>query len=142
MARVKIPAALRRLVIERAKECCEYCLLHEEDAADSHQVDHVVALKHGGQTTSDNLALACTYCNRHKGSDLTTIDPIDGSLVTLFNPRAQEWGEHFALAGALLTGLTPTGRVTIVLLRMNDPVRVDQRRQLIEDGRYRLHLAE
>jgi chorismate-pyruvate lyase len=31
MIRAHIPAALRRLVIERARGCCEYCLLNQDD---------------------------------------------------------------------------------------------------------------
>ena len=59
----------RRQVEERAHQRCEYCLLSQELAASTHQVDHVIAEKHGGQTTLDNLALSCTVCNRRKGSD-------------------------------------------------------------------------
>jgi 5-methylcytosine-specific restriction endonuclease McrA len=39
-----------------------------------HQVDHVIAEKHGGQTALDNLALSCTVRNRQKGSDISSID--------------------------------------------------------------------
>jgi hypothetical protein len=39
-------AELRRQVIERAANCCEYCLLPQDLAAFSHQVDHVIAEKH------------------------------------------------------------------------------------------------
>ena len=136
MSRFHIPAQLRRLGIGRAQGCCEYCLLPQEDADFPHEVDHVVALKHGGLTVSENLALACLKCNRYKGSDLTAIDPVDGVIVPLFNPRTQVWDEHFALDGALMIGLTQTGRATVALLRMNDPVRVNQRQQLMEAGRY------
>jgi 5-methylcytosine-specific restriction endonuclease McrA len=50
---------IRRQVVERAENCCEYCLLHQDLAASTHQVDHVIAEKHGGQTSLDNLALSC-----------------------------------------------------------------------------------
>ena len=40
-------ATMRRQVIERAHECCEYCLIHQSLAASRHQVDHVIAEKHG-----------------------------------------------------------------------------------------------
>ncbi len=64
-----LPIALRRAVIERAHERCEYC--HKPQVSFfPHEVDHVVAVKHGGQTTLDNLALACFQFNRYKGSDL------------------------------------------------------------------------
>jgi 5-methylcytosine-specific restriction endonuclease McrA len=63
-----VPAALRRLVHERARGACEYCLAPEATALFAHEVDHVVAEKHGGTTTEDNLALACAACNLHKGA--------------------------------------------------------------------------
>jgi HNH endonuclease len=92
-------AELRRQVVERASNCCEYCLLHQDLAASTHQVDHVIAEKHRGQTSLDNLALSCTVCNRRKGSDIGSIDPQTGNLVSLFNPRTQQWVDHFRLDG-------------------------------------------
>lgn len=82
-----IPSSLRQLVIERAQGKCEYCLIHQEVSIYSHEVDHVIARKHGGQTVAKNLALSCLSCNRHKGSDLAIFDPISNEIVPLFNPR-------------------------------------------------------
>jgi hypothetical protein len=95
MASNSISASLRHLVIERAQGRCEYCLIHQDVSIYSHEVDHIIALKHGGQTIADNLALSCLPCNRHKGSDFATIDPNSGEIVPLFNPRRQIWEEHF-----------------------------------------------
>ena len=136
MSRIRIPDSVRRLVIERAQGRCEYCLLHQDDVPFSHHVDHLIPLKHGGQTESNNLALACLECNRHKGSDLTAIDPADGTIVLLFNPRSQAWDEHFAIEGARIIGKTPVGRATVVLLRLNGRTRVIQRQALMDAGRY------
>jgi len=136
MTRPHLPNALRRLVTERAGGRCEYCLLHEDDRPESHQIDHVVALKHGGQTVSDNLALACAVCNNHKGSDLSAIDPVTREIVPLFNPRTQTWGDHFELSGVRLVGRTATGRATIELLRLNEEERLNYRRILMNVGRY------
>jgi 5-methylcytosine-specific restriction endonuclease McrA len=60
-------------------------------------MEHVIAEKHGGTTTADNLALACPYCNRAKGSDLGSLDPETGQLTPFFNPRIDVWQEHFLL---------------------------------------------
>lgn len=136
MSRTHVPAELRRLVIARARECCEYCLLHQDDTPFTHQIDHLIAVKHGGQTLLINLALACLKCNRNKGSDLSAIDPLDGAIVTLFTPRTQVWTEHFAVDNARVVGLTPIGRATVQLLRINDRVRLAQRRKLAVAGRY------
>lgn len=131
-----ISASLRRAVEERARNCCEYCLIHGDDVPTVHEVDHLVARKHGGSNTRENLALACLPCNRRKGSDLTAIDPISGAIVPLYNPRSQSWDDHFRLEAAVIVGQTPVGRATVLLLRLNDPVRVDNRRRLIAVGRY------
>jgi 5-methylcytosine-specific restriction endonuclease McrA len=101
-----IPAALRQLVSQRASGSCEYCLIHQTFSMYSHEVDHVIALKHGGESTEDNLVIACLPCNRHKGSDLTSIDPLTGGITPLFKPRTQIWWEHFQLEGGFILGLT------------------------------------
>lgn len=136
MARPHLSTPLRRLVTERAKGYCEYCLLHQEDTGFTHHVDHLIALKHGGRTEEENLALACLECNLRKGSDLAALDPVEGTIALLFNPRVQRWSEHFTVVNASLVGTTPTGRATVALLRMNDPARFLERQRLIMAGRY------
>ena len=131
-----LPAALRRFVAKRARDCCEFCLIHQDDVPQQHEIDHLVARKHGGQTVAENLALTCLPCNRHKGSDQTAIDPETQTLVPLFNPRVQAWADHFLLVDARIVGLTPMGRATVSLLRLNLSMRVDIRRLLIEKERY------
>jgi hypothetical protein len=90
-------------------------------------VDHVVAEKHSGATEINNLALACWRCNRHKGSDLTSFDPQTRQLSPLFNPRTQAWAEHFAYERERIIGLTPEGRTTVNLLRLNSEDRLTER---------------
>jgi hypothetical protein len=136
MNQARILAALRREVRERAGERCEYCLLAESKAVVPHEPDHLIALKHGGQTTSENLALACFDCNRFKGSDIASIDAVTGELVRLFNPRTQRWFQHFRLKGAHIVPLTPVGRVTEKLLGLNLPSRVKVRARLIAQAQY------
>jgi hypothetical protein len=134
MTRIHIPTEFRRLVIERARACCEYCLLHQDHTQFTHQVDHIIAIKHGGLTLLENLALACLECNLNKGADLATL--LSGILVALFNPRKQNWQEHFALNQELIVGITPTGFATINLLQINHPRRTTERRRLIALGVY------
>jgi hypothetical protein len=136
MPRSHIPHALRQVVIARAGERREYCLLHQDDRPESHQVDHIIALKHGGQTVRENLALACAVCNNNKGSDLATLDWTSGQVVTLFNPRQHNWRDHFHFEGAQIIGSTTIGQATVRLLRLNDPERVASRQILIEIGLY------
>lgn len=128
-----IPTGLRRLVAERARFRCEYCLLPADIAFFPHEVDHIVAEKHGGATAAENLAFTCWRCNRHKGSDLGSFDPQTGDFSFLFNPRTQVWTEHFAFEDALLAGLTPQGRATVNLLRLNSEERLAERSGLRSD---------
>ena len=87
-------------------------------------------MKHGGKTSPENLALACFDCNRFKGSDIASLDPATGKLVALFNPRKQQWTDHFELLEGVIVPLTPVGRVTEKLLRLNLPARVEVRQRL------------
>jgi 5-methylcytosine-specific restriction endonuclease McrA len=70
-----ISADLRQLVASRAAHRCEYCLIDEDDTYLGCQVDHIISEKHGGPTLADNLAYACAFCNRAKGSDMVHSRP-------------------------------------------------------------------
>lgn len=134
MAQKYIPVALRRSVRSRARECCEYCLIPERLTLATHWVDHIIAEKHGGLTTEDNLALSCVLCNQHKGTDLTSIDPETGQITPLFHPRRDSWTDHFRLVGARIEAITPTGRATVRLLQWNQMDRVEERELLVRLG--------
>lgn len=124
-----ISSALRQQVIARAGHSCEYC--HKPQVSFyPHEVDHVIALKHGGETVFENLAFACFQCNRHKGSDLSSIDPETNSIKPLFNPRTQIWLEHFRFDNAVIVPLTAEARVTVLLLQLNESSRVQERQAL------------
>lgn len=75
MSAPHIPAPLRRSVYERAAGRCEYCRIPDTLTLAPHEIDHIIAVKHGGLTESENLALSCTLCNKRKGSDLASLDP-------------------------------------------------------------------
>ena len=131
-----LPAALRQQVRSRAGNRCEYCMLAEEDAYFPHEPDHIIAEKHRGTNTLENLALACFDCNRFKGSNIASIDPESGELTSLFNPRTQKWNNHFEIRGGQILPLTAIGRVTERILRLNLPARVEVREMLTEMGDY------
>jgi 5-methylcytosine-specific restriction endonuclease McrA len=131
-----VPAALRRRVQERAAGNCEYCLLSEDDAYFSHEPDHIIADKHGGETSLENLCWACFDCNRFKGSDIASRDPLNGDLVPLFNPRVDDWHKHFKVQRGTIRALTPIGRATERLLKFNLYERVEVRETLAKLGRY------
>lgn len=135
-----IPQELRTRVVERAHHQCEYCQKPDDRALNPHrhEVDHVLAEKHGGPTEAENLAYACFQCNRYKGSDIASLDPHTQELIRLFHPRMQVWEEHFRLSeDGNIFGQTAAGRTTVRLLHMNDAERVHVRADLIASGRLR-----
>jgi hypothetical protein len=123
-------------VRERAGNRCEYCHMPQACSTLKHTVDHVVAVQHHGPSVSENLALACIVCNRHKGPNLSGIDPNTQAVTDLFNPRRQRWEEHFSWRGAILAGLTDQGRATIDVLAINSAERVVVRLALMASGEF------
>ena len=77
---------------------------------------------------------ACVFCNSFKGTDLSSPDPKTRRLTPLFNPRHHKWAKHVRWQGAYLIGRTAVGRVTVVLLHINDDYRVELREGLIKEG--------
>jgi hypothetical protein len=122
---------LRDTLRRRAGARCEYCHLPERFATLRFQQDHVISQKHRGPAALANLAWSCADCNAHKGSDLAGIDAQTGKLERLFNPRTDDWGEHFKWNGAELVGKTAIGRVTVAVLQVNREERVAVRRELM-----------
>lgn len=128
---------LRKLVAERANGCCEYCRLNQSFGLYRHEIDHIIPEKHRGETSESNLCLACLDCNRHKGSDFVSFDPETTEITSLFNPRTQKWDDHFKLhANGIIEPLTPHGRVTVFILKLNDEIRIRARLILYEAGLY------
>ena len=127
--------ALRSLVRHRASDICEYCRLPQAASQFVRfHIEHVIARQHDGPTQSDNLALACHFCNYHKGPNIASLDPETRELVPLFHPRRDRWADHFAWEGTTVVGRTPTGRATVKLLAMNDWQRVEVRENLKAEG--------
>jgi len=100
----------------------------------THEVDHIIAAKHGGATLLDNLALCCTLCNKYKGTDLASIDPETGEMCRLFHPRRDQWRHHFQLHGGLIVAITAVGRVTVRVPQLNRSERVQERDLMMRAG--------
>ena len=128
----------RQRVIARAGNSCEYCQMPQGCTTLPHEVDHIRSQKLHGPTAMENLCLACAQCNSSKGTLASGYDPVTDDMVRLFNPRVDEWDEHFDWDGPLLVGKTATGRTTIDVLNINAPLRVEHRRLLIESKRFPL----
>ncbi len=117
-----IPAFLRKLVIRRAKNCCEYCGLSQAGQEATFHIDHIIPVAAGGKTEADNLALACVSCSLRKGARQAAIDPLTGQEVSLFHPRDEVWAEHFQWEGVRVIGITARGRATVAALGLNRPL--------------------
>jgi hypothetical protein len=76
MSEKHVPAELRRLVIERAQDCREYC-----GAQAAHSSDPF---------TVENLAYLCFGCNQHKSARISAAEPVTESRVPLFHPRRDQ----------------------------------------------------
>ncbi len=125
----KIPPSLREQVSAEASHRCEYCQTSRRLIGMPLVIDHVLPRSAGGDDSQKNLAAACHRCNEFKGPRTHATDPVAGELVSLFNPRAQSWHEHFAWVngGTHIVGVTPTGRATVLALRLNNEYVVEAR---------------
>ncbi|NEP60722.1 MAG: HNH endonuclease [Symploca sp. SIO2G7] len=117
----KIPASLRRLVIQRSDNRCEYCKISQTGQVATFHIDHIVPVVAGGKTSAENLALACVSCSLRKGARQILEDSETGEFVSIFNPRQQEWKEHFTWNDVQVFGLTAIGRATLQALDLNRP---------------------
>jgi hypothetical protein len=136
MSRTRITPALRRIVAERSRYRCGYCLTAEEVVGTLFTVDHIVPESVGGTTTAENLCLSCWSCNLIKSDRIAAIDPLTGETSRIFHPNTQRWTEHFTWEadGLLIVGLTATGRATVNALRLNRVPLVNARRLWIDAG--------
>jgi hypothetical protein len=119
--------ATRIFARNRARNCCEYCLLPQDGCSLTYHIEHIVPRQHGGGDDYDNLALACHRCNLRKGPNLTGIEPSTGDIFPLFDPRRDRWPDHFRFRGTAIEGVTAVGRTTVKLLSMNDARRIERR---------------
>jgi HNH endonuclease len=129
---------VRNLVRERAYYRCEYCQMSSDCIYAKMHVDHIKPQTRGGSDEPYNLCYACPNCNLAKGMSTHATDPTTGEMIALFDPRTQNWSEHFTWADdlAMIAGLTANGRVTVVALKMNEPESLSFRRLMVAIGSY------
>ncbi len=84
----------------------------------------------------ENLALACVSCSLRKGARRSTRDPVTGMDVLLFHPRREAWSAQFAWKGNRVLGISPTGRATVDLLKMNRLLAAAIRKEERSHGRH------
>lgn len=136
MSRSYIGRALREQVARDARHRCGYCLTSARITGAPLEVDHIIPESLGGLTVRENLWLACSMCNDHKGNRIAAVDPRTGEEVRIFDPRRQLWGDHFDWSGEgdVIIGKTPTGRATIAVVRLNRAELVEARRGWVSAG--------
>jgi len=136
MTKTRIPRSLRQRVAAEFRNQCAYCHTLTSITGARLVIDHIIPQAAGGQTTRENLCLACHSCNEFKGALIDAQDPLTGKHAPLFHPRQQQWRKHFCWSedGSTVIGLTSTGRATVVALNMNHPDIVEARRRWVMIG--------
>ncbi|MFN0035913.1 MAG: HNH endonuclease [Saprospiraceae bacterium] len=122
--------------MERAGHRCEYCKLPPLDFLLRFHVDHIRSIKHGGASGKENLAYCCPDCNTRKGADVGTFLNGPDSFTRFFNPRTDNWHDHFEAFEGAIYPKTPIGEATIKILQLNDPDRIIVCQELAIDGRW------
>ncbi|MCB1089279.1 MAG: HNH endonuclease [Verrucomicrobiae bacterium] len=133
-----LSAATRHEVRERAKGACEYCRHQEGYSSDSFAIDHILPRSRGGSDEPDNLSLACNGCNGRKYNKTEGIDSVSGQRAPLFNPRKDQWSDHFQWSPDFtrIIGITAKGRATVSELELNRNSLVRLRRVLSGAGKH------
>jgi hypothetical protein len=123
MQRKKIPEKTKAKIRQLGKNRCGYCLCQQEYVWDILEIDHIFPLAKGGKDDDENLWLICSSCNASKYNKIEAFDKITQKIISLFNPRQQNWHEHFQWNkdGTKMIGKTAIGRVTILALDLNKP---------------------
>jgi hypothetical protein len=131
-----ISRANKKLIAERAGYRCEYCRVLQYLSAFDYHIEHIIGIQHGGPNTINNLAYCCSICNWKKGPNISTILEFGGAIIPLFNPRTQNWFDHFEVKNGILYPFTDIGEATIKLLELNVPTKVEERNEMIIAGFY------
>lgn len=112
----------RQFVRKRAGYLCEYCHSPEKISTSRFTIDHIQPRSLSGSDNPDNLALACSRCNQRRYNFIVGRDVETSAILPLFNPRQQQWSDHFIwnADGKKIVGTTPIGRATCERLDLND----------------------
>lgn len=136
MSRPYVSAQLTAQVLADAGHRCGYCRSDERLTGSALSIEHIVPIAGGGQTDRENLWRSCRDCNERKGVQRAARDPESGERVSLYNPRAQRWSEHFRWSddGLFIVGVTTVGRATIEALNLNRPHQLVARQRWVLVG--------
>lgn len=132
-----ISAELSQRIRASAQNRCGYCLSPQRLVMARLEIEHIIPLIKGGTNDESNLWLACPLCNGHKSSKVEAGDPKTGEIVPLFNPRTQNWAEHFHWSsdGTQVVGTTSIGRATVSALCLDSDLdAIEVRQYWVEAG--------
>lgn len=125
----------RKEVIERAQRRCEYCKIFDRYSFLSFHIEHIISIKHGGNSNLQNLAYACPICNFNKGTDIATVLKDESVPIRFFHPRKDIWVNHFQIhSSGLINAQTQIAKATIKILDFNHPDSIIEREMLIRNG--------
>lgn len=132
MPKIYIPIAIQRAILELSRDYCEYCVVPSNFSTDYFHYEHIIALALNGPTELGNIARSCGICNNNKRDKIEYIDPLTQETVRLFHPRQDVWTDHFQWSkdDLYIVGITPIGRATIDLLKLNRPNALNLRKLL------------
>ena len=136
MQRRKIPEKTKAWIRRLAKNRCGYCLSAQEYVWDILEIDHIIPLTKGGKDDEQNLWLICSTCNSSKYNKTEIFDLTIGQNIPLFNPRLQDWNQHFKWSndGTEIIGKTAIGQATITALKLNRERFIKVRKNWISAG--------
>lgn len=134
--RNSIPDNLRNKVQEAFNNCCAYCQSSQQYVLGILEIDHIIPISAGGTNNKENLCLACRLCNGYKSNQTIAIDPELEIETTLFNPRVQNWNDHFEWSDSAthIIGKTSCGRATINALNLNNTIAITVRANWVKAG--------
>lgn len=126
----RVSPALRRRVRLRARGVCEYCHSSAELTGHDFTVDHILPESRRGSSRLENLCWCCFWCNAFKQARTFSLNPRTGEMVPFFNPRRDNWQDHFRWNrdSTRIIGRTPVGRATVEALRVNRSSLIKARR--------------
>ena len=130
----KIAEKLKRKIRNQAQNRCGYCLLPQSLNPGQLEIEHILPTARGGTDDEENLWLSCRLCNGYKGVQTEATDRKTGKTVLLFNPRTNNWNEHFKWKADKIVGKTACGRATIQALKLNNEIILPVRKKWMTAG--------
>jgi HNH endonuclease len=130
----KISEKLKNKIRFLAKNRCGYCLLPQILNPNLLEIEHILPTAKNGTDEEENLWLACRLCNGYKSTQTDAFDTETNQIISLFNPRTQEWNEHFVWNNEFIVGKTACGCATIQALKLNNETILPVRKKWIIAG--------